>query len=254
MLTVASRSDPGTVRTVNEDSVMWESDISMIAVADGMGGHNAGEVASKLALETVRSFLKKSTTDEGFRWPFGVTPSLSVAANRLMTSIKIANRHVYRVSKKSAEYSGMGTTIVAAIAEGSRLAFCGVGDSRAYSFVGNELRQLTKDDSWVSMLVKESGLDAAAFDRHPMRHVLTNVVGTRPELDVVVEEIDLVVGQTIMLCTDGLHGALSDADIAAVLRAETNLERATETLIERAVRRDGKDNATIALARYVQMP
>jgi PPM family protein phosphatase len=253
MLTVASSSNPGTARRVNEDSVMWESDISMLAVADGMGGHNAGEVASKLALETVRSFLKKARRD-GFSWPFGVDPSLSAAANRLMTSIKIANRRVYRFSKACLDYSGMGTTVVAAIAEGSRLSFCSVGDSRIYSFDGHELRQLTKDDSWVAMLVKESALDAAAVDKHPMRHVLTSVVGVRPELSVVVQEIDLVAGQTIMMCTDGLHGALSDADIADVLRAETNLQRAAETLVANAVRLDGKDNATIALARYVQMP
>jgi serine/threonine protein phosphatase PrpC len=254
MLTVCSHTNPGTVRTINEDAAMWESDISMLAVADGMGGHNAGEVASKLALETIRAFLKKSATADDFTWPFGVNPSLSFAANRLMTSIKIANRRVFKESEARAEYTGMGTTVVATIFDGARLAFSGVGDSRIYSFDGSTLQQITKDDSWVVMLMKESGLDAAAFEKHPMRHVLTSVVGARPELDVVVEEIDLVEGQTIVLSTDGLHGALSDEDIAAVLRAEPNLERAAETLVESAVQRDGKDNATIALARYTQMP
>jgi serine/threonine protein phosphatase PrpC len=253
MLTVCSRTNPGAVRTINEDAAMWEPDISMLAVADGMGGHNAGEVASKLALDTIRAFLKKSATADDFTWPFGVNPSLSFGANRLMTSIKIANRRVYRESEERTEYSGMGTTVVAAIAGGTKLAFCGVGDSRIYSFDGSELRQLTKDDSFVVMLMKESGLDAAAFEKHPMRHVLTSVVGARPELDVVAEEIDLVEGQTIMLCTDGLHGALSDEDIATVLRSEPNLERAAESLVASAVQRDGKDNVTIALARYTRM-
>ena len=254
MLTVTSRTNPGTVRPINEDSAMWEPDIAMIAVADGMGGHNAGEVASQLALDTIRAFLKKRATADDFTWPFGVNPGLSFAANRLMTSIKIANRRVYRESEERTEYAGMGTTIVAAIAEGTNLAFCGVGDSRIYSFDGAELRQLTKDDSFVVMLMKESGLDSAAFENHPMRHVLTSVVGARPELDVVVEEIDLVEGQTIMLCTDGLHGALSDEEIAAVLRSEPNLERAAESLVASAVQRDGKDNVTIALARHTHMP
>jgi len=254
MLTVCTHTNPGTVRTINEDLAMWEPDISMLAVADGMGGHNAGEVASKLALETIRAFLKKSATADDFTWPFGVNPSLSFAANRLMTSIKIANRRVFKESEERTEYTGMGTTVVATIFDGARLAFSGVGDSRIYSFDGSTLHQITKDDSWVVMLMKESGLDAAAFEKHPMRHVLTSVVGARPELDVVVEEIALVEGQTIILSTDGLHGALSDADIAAVLRSEPNLERAAETLVESAVQRDGKDNATIALARYSQMP
>jgi len=254
MLTVCSRTNPGTVRTINEDSAMWEPDISMLAVADGMGGHNAGEVASKLALETIRAFLKKSATIDDFTWPFGVDPTLSFAANRLMTAIKIANRRVFRESEERTEYTGMGTTVVATIFDGTRLAFCGVGDSRIYSFDGSSLQQITKDDSWVVMLMKESGLEAAAFEKHPMRHVLTSVVGARPELDVVVDEIELAEGQTIVLCTDGLHGALSDDDIATVLRSEPDLERAAETLVESAVQRDGKDNATIALARYTQTP
>ncbi len=253
MLTVASRSNPGTVRPTNEDLAIWEPDISMLAVADGMGGHNAGEVASKLALETTCTFLKK-TIGEDFTWPFGLNPALSLTANRLMTSIKVANDCVYRESEARSEWAGMGTTIVAAILDGARLAFSGVGDSRIYSFDGADLRQLTKDDSMMVVLMQESGLDAAAFERHPLRHVLTSVVGTKPDLDVVVDEIDLVPGQTILLCTDGLHGALSDADIAAVLRAETDLERAADVLIENAIRRDGKDNATVALARLVHMP
>jgi PPM family protein phosphatase len=252
MMMVASRTNTGKVRAINEDSAMCDPEIATIAVADGMGGHNAGEVASKLALDAIRIFLRKSATADDFTWPFGVNPHLSFAANRLMTSIKIANRRVYRESEERAEYTGMGTTVVAAIAEGAKLAFCGVGDSRIYSFDGAELRQLTQDDSWVVMLMKESGLDAAAFERHPMRHVLTSVVGARPELDVVVEELDLVEGQTIVLCTDGLHGALTDRDIAAVLRSEPDLDRAAESLVQSAVERDGKDNVTITLARFTK--
>src|SRR5262249_60339840 len=120
---------------------------------------------------------------------------------RWLTGAKSATRRVCRESEERTEYTGMGTTVVAAVLEGARLAYSGVGDSRIYSFDGRELRQITKDDSWVEMLKKESGLDASAFERHPMRHVLTSVVGARPELDVTVNELDLVDGQTIMLCT-----------------------------------------------------
>jgi protein phosphatase len=253
MLTVCSRTHPGTVRTINEDSSLLEPDLGVVAVADGMGGHNAGEVASQLALDTIRSFLKKSASGDDFTWPFGFSPTLSFAANRLMTAIKIANRRVFRASEERTEYTGMGTTVVAAVLEGTRLAYSSVGDSRIYSFDGSELRQITQDDSWVEMLMKESGLDASAFEKHPMRHVLTSVVGARPELDVTVQELDLVDGQTIMFCTDGLHGALSDKDVAAVLKREANLDRAAAQLVEMAVARDGKDNVTVALARYGRM-
>ena len=238
------------MRTINEDSSLWEPELGVIAVADGMGGHNAGEVASQLALDTLRGFLEKSASGDDFTWPFGFAPKLSFAANRLMTAIKIANHRVFRASEETAEYTGMGTTVVAALVDGAHLAYSGVGDSRIYSFDGTHLRQITRDDSWVEMLMKESGLEASAFERHPMRHVLTSVVGARPELEVTVEELDLADGQTIMLCTDGLHGALKSADVEAVLKQESDLDRAAAQLVEMAVDRDGKDNVTVTLARY----
>jgi serine/threonine protein phosphatase PrpC len=250
MLTVCTRTHPGTVRTINEDSSLWEPELGVIAVADGMGGHNAGEVASQLALDSVRAFLQKSASGDEFTWPFGVVPKLSFAANRLMTAIKVANHRVFRASEESTEYTGMGTTVVAVLLDGAHLAYSGVGDSRIYSFDGTHLRQITRDDSWIEMLMKESGLDASAFERHPMRHVLTSVVGARPELEVTVEELDLTDGQTIMLCTDGLHGALKTADVEAVLKRESDLDRAAAELVETAVERDGKDNVTVTLARY----
>jgi protein phosphatase len=137
---------------------------------------------------------------------------------------------------------------------GAKLAYAGVGDSRIYSFDGSTLRQMTSDDSWVVMLMKEAGLDAAAVEKHPMRHVLTSVVGARPELEVVVEEMELVEGQVLLFCTDGLHSAVSDSDLAAVLQSETDLERAADVLIDTAVQRDGSDNVTLALARYSATP
>ena len=228
---------------------MWDPKLALLAVADGMGGHNAGEVASRMALDAMRKFLQEDASHD-LTWPFGFKPALSVAANRLMTAIKMANLDVFSASEQRAEHAGMGTTVVAALVEGSRLTFASVGDSRIYSLSGTDLRQLTKDDSWVVMLMKESGLDASAFVRHPMRHVLTSVVGARPGLEVPVQEIDLADGQMIMLCTDGLHGALSDAAIRSMLQSEPDLERAADTLVETAVTRDGKDNITVVLARY----
>jgi PPM family protein phosphatase len=253
MLTVCTRTHPGNVRSINEDATMWEPDIATIAVADGMGGHNAGEVASQMALDTIKTFLTKSATTDDFTWPFGFSPALSFAANRLMTAIKVANRRVFRASEERSEYTGMGTTVVAAIVEGARVAFSGVGDSRIYAFDGRDLTQITKDDSWVVMLMKESGLDASAFEKHPMRHVLTSVVGARPELDVTVEEMDLVDGHTLLFCSDGLLGGMNDADIAAVLRSEPEIEKAAEKLVALGVERDGKDNVTVALARYTSV-
>jgi len=249
MLRVSFRSHAGTVRAINEDFVLWEPEVGLLAVADGMGGHNAGEIASKLALEGVRGFLRRSATSD-FTWPFGVQPALSFAANRLMTAIKIANRAVYREAEQRAEYTGMGTTVVAVMPEAATLTYASVGDSRIYSFDGTSLQQLTRDDSWVVMLMEEGGLDPAAAERHPMRHVLTSVVGARPDLDVVAREIQLVDGQTILLSTDGLHRGVGDAGMVEILRGEPELDRAAQALIEAALSRDGSDNITLALARY----
>jgi protein phosphatase len=250
MLTVSSSTHAGAVRKINEDALLWDPEIGLLVVADGMGGHNAGEVASHLAVDTLHSFLKMSADGDDFTWPFGINPKWSFAANRLMTALKIANRRVYRESEANANYTGMGTTVVAALADGPNVTFASVGDSRMYSLQGSELRQLTNDDSWIVMLQKESGLDARAFDKHPMRHVLTSVVGARPEVDAEVHELELVDGQTIMLCTDGLHGGLQDHLIRSILQAEPDLQRAADTLVETAVSRDGSDNVTILLARY----
>ena len=250
MLTVSSSTHPGAVRKINEDALLWDPELGLLIVADGMGGHNAGEVASHLAVDSLHSFMKMTADGDDFTWPFGINPQLSFAANRLMTAVKIANRRVFRESEANADYTGMGTTVVAALAEGAHVTFASVGDSRMYSLHGPELQQLTSDDSWVVMLQKESGFDARAFEKHPMRHVLTSVVGARPEVDTEVHEMELVNGQTIILCTDGLHGGLTDAMIRSILEAETDLQRAADRLVDTAVQRDGSDNVTILLARY----
>jgi protein phosphatase len=250
MLSVAWRTDPGAVRKINEDAVLWDADLGLLVVADGMGGHNAGEVASQMAVDTLRSVLGKSTTPDDFAWPFGVNPAFSFAANRLITAVKLANRRVYRASEEHTEYTGMGTTIVAALVDGAQVTYASIGDSRLYLLRGGELQQLTTDDSWVVMLQKESGLAANAFEKHPMRHVLTSVVGARAELDVLAYDLVLRSGDAIMLCTDGLHGALTEDAVATMLRAGPDVEAAAGALVEAAITRDGSDNVTVLLARY----
>lgn len=250
MLKVCSRTHPGSVRAINEDFALWDPDLGLIVVADGMGGHNAGEVASRLAVDTLQTFLKQSAAADKITWPFGVDRRLSFEANRLSTAVKMANSRVRRAADERADYAGMGTTLVAAVVAGSRATYTGVGDSRIYAWRGDELQQLTADDSWIGMLQKESGLGPAAFVRHPMRHVLTSVIGVRAEVTVNVQDLSLADGHTLVLCTDGLHGALPDHLIASTLGAEPDLQRAADRLVEMAVASDGSDNVTIMLARH----
>jgi serine/threonine protein phosphatase PrpC len=250
MLSVCTSTHPGRVRTINEDSATWDPVLSFLVVADGMGGHNAGEVASGQTIEAVSAFLEKSASTDDFTWPFGVNPEASFGANRLTTAAKVANRRVFRASEERSEYTGMGTTLVIALVEGAHVTFANVGDSRLYTMRDGVLQQLSRDDSWVMMLSREAGVDPSALHDHPMRNVLTNVVGARPDVDVTIGEFDLADGQLILLCTDGLHGGVSDEQMAAILQAETDLQRAADTLVQTAVTQDGRDNVTVMLARY----
>src|SRR6266581_3179663 len=179
MLKVCSRTHPGSVRTVNEDVALWDPALGLIAVADGMGGHNAGEVASRMAVDALQAFLEQSAGTGDITWPFGVDPELSFSANRLKNAVKVANVRVHRAAEQHPDYTGMGTTIVAALIEGARVTYAGVGDSRIYVWRDGEFVQVTADDSWIVLLQKESGLQPGAFARHPMRHVLTSVIGAR---------------------------------------------------------------------------
>ena len=150
-----------------------------------MGGHQAGEVASRMAVETMRTFLDASRGDQDLTWPFGFDTALSLNGNRLVTAVRLANRKVYQAGEQQPDFSGMGTTIVAALIENDVLTFCGVGDSRLYICGAAEFSQLTHDDSWVAtVLAREPGFDQTQIAQHPMRHVLTNVVGARDDTEV----------------------------------------------------------------------
>jgi protein phosphatase len=248
MITAFGVTHPGRVRPSNEDALHWDTRAGLFVVADGMGGHQAGEVASQLAIETLRSFLASSHGDRDLTWPYGFNPELSFNGNRLLTAVKLANRRIYQAGEEQQDYAGMGTTIVAAIIEGSQLTFCGVGDSRLYLLAPNGFVQLTHDDSWVAtVLAHEPGVDESTLAHHPMRHVLTNVVGARDETDVEIGECALRGGETLLLCSDGLHGTLDDLTIELILAGGGTVEEMAERLIVGALDRNANDNVTALL-------
>jgi serine/threonine protein phosphatase PrpC len=254
MVTAHGVTHPGLVRQNNEDALFWDPDLGLFIVADGMGGHNAGEVASNLAVEAIKGFLARSRESEEFTWPYGLDPELSYPGNRLMTSIKLANRRVFKAGESRDEYTGLGTTVVAALIEDDQLTFSGVGDSRIYTFSNGRLDQITEDDSWIAtVLARESGRSAkedAALASHPMRHVLTNVLGAREPMEMDVSERLLTSGETLLLCSDGLHGALEDQVLEDVLSSGRPVEDMAATLVRLALDRDGADNITALVVRY----
>jgi protein phosphatase len=251
MLTAYGATHPGRVRKINEDSWLSEPELGLFVVADGMGGHNAGEVASKLAIEAIRRFVARTSDGDDATWPYGIDPSLSFNANRLKTSVKLANRRVFKASESLDDYSGMGTTGVVVLIDQGRMNYASVGDSRIYSCQGGRLQQLTADDSWISeVLARDPGVDPASLRDHPMRNVLTSVIGVREALDVKVAERALSPGEIVMLCCDGLHGALPADAIQAILAGGGTPDALARRLVDAALEGPATDNITAVVVRY----
>ena len=250
MIEAFGLSDVGS-RKSNEDSYFSDPAAELLVVADGMGAHSAGEVASKLAVETIVTFIDRTAQDEELSWPYGIEPALSLAANRLRTAVHLANRRVFRAAEKHDEYTGMGTTVVCALFSDARVVVASAGDSRAYLFADGQLTQLTRDDTWAAtVLAGEPQTNPSGRAAQTMRHVLTNVIGAREQADVHLSEHGLSGGEMILLCSDGLHGVLDDAALRDVLMAGGTPAEIVPQLIEMAVSRGVKDNVTAVLARY----
>jgi serine/threonine protein phosphatase PrpC len=244
-------SDIGRVRKTNEDAFVADPDVRLFAVADGMGGHGAGEVASRLAIEAVSGFIRGSAGNADFTWPCDIDRTLSFDGNRLRTAIYLANRYIFRASESNDEYRGMGTTIVGLLVNGSRMSIGHVGDSRLYVFGEGQLEQVTHDDSWVAtVLAQDPKIDPADIARHPMRHVLTSVLGAREHVDIHITERDLKGGEVMLLCSDGLHGVMDGDAVRDVLLRTPDVESAARRLVEAALERGSRDNVTALIVRY----
>jgi protein phosphatase len=222
--------------------------LGLLIVADGMGGHAAGEVAARLAVEAVVAFIRRTSEDHEHSWPYGIDSSLSFNANRLRTAVHLANRRVFREAENHDDYTGMGTTIVAALVFDGIVSVAHVGDSRMYHAANGQLAQLTRDDSWAATVLVQRPLDAATAEHHPMRHVLTNVLGAREQTEIHIQDRAVAPGELMLLCTDGLHGSLDDGAIKELLVPQTTMERTAEALVRAAIERGSRDNVTALVA------
>ena len=251
MIDAYGRTDVGRRRKINEDSLLVSPETNLYAVCDGMGGHNAGEVASRMAIETLASFVEKSAVEQEITWPWGIDAELSFDANRLKTAIKLANARVFQAADNREELTGMGTTIVAAVVSGNKMTIGSAGDSRCYLVRNDQLKQLTRDDSWVSAALGEGILNSDDVEHHPLRNVITKAVGARDSIDIDTIEHTLEPGDVAMLCSDGLHGMLNDQELTRLLiPVPESLEQATARLVDGANEAGGRDNVTVVLLRY----
>ena len=241
-LSVGSRTDVGP-RKMNQDHHGSWPELGLYVVADGMGGHNAGEVASHMAVETIRGFIEESAVTTDFTWPFGLEVKNSIELNRLTTAVRLANRKIYSEGSKSPELSGMGTTVVAALVAGDRINIVSVGDSRIYRFRQGTLEQLTKDDTWLASVLGEKQAEDAD-PQHPLRHVLTSVVGTKDDVKPGAREEQLQPGDRFLLCSDGVHGKLDSASLTSLLTDAKTADDGAAKIVSEAITRGTTDNAT----------
>lgn len=243
----AVNSDPGLRRSSNEDSCCSRPDTGLFVVADGMGGHVAGEVASRIAVEAIEAFIEETAgADKNRTWPFPFDPDLSLDGNRLKAAFRLANRKIASAIHDSQDLRGMATTASAILLGMDGNACVGhVGDSRVYVLDAAGFRQITHDHSWVEEQVRAGTLTATAARQHPWRNVVTRALsgGDDPEVDVT--EVTPVPGERYLLCSDGLFTVVTDERIAEILGDRTaTLDAICKRMVDTANEAGGPDNIT----------
>ena len=243
-----ARSDVGRKRKGNEDSLVTSAEQNLFVVADGMGGHAAGEVASRVAVEAISEFVLLTAGDEEITWPFGLDESISYDGNRLKTAIRHANRRVLEATRERSEYEGMATTVAAVLFDGDVANIAHVGDSRIYLWSDGALQQLTSDHSWVNEQIQNGVISAEQARHHPLRNVVTRALGGRTELVVDVQSRRIRPGEVLLLCSDGLTTMITDADIGRIIgSAAGDLALAAQALVDAANEGGGEDNISVIL-------
>lgn len=244
-------TDVGLLRNLNEDCFSINDGHRIYVVADGMGGHNHGEVASQIAVETILSFIQESTDHDG-TLPIGYDANLRQASNRLKRSIHVAHDEVLAAIRKDGSLIGMGTTVVGAIHDDHIIAIAHVGDSRGYRLREGHLELLTQDHTWVNEQVVAGYLSEEQAKSHPLKNVVTRALGGDNEVVVDVIETAARKGDLLLLCSDGLTTMLSDQEIHERLASSAaSLEEIGTRLIRDANARGGFDNVTVVLMKVV---
>jgi len=248
-------SDLGTSRHSNEDYFGFWEEGGLVVVCDGMGGHKAGEMASRLAVETIKDAYLEIDVQQVEDLAPDVPPSFRKTGRLLVGAIRLANRRLFQQAQKSPHLKGMGTTVVTlALREG--IAFIShVGDSRAYRFRKGHLEQLTTDHSWVNELIQDKEIREEEVPLFEGKNVITRAVGLDPQVKIDLRMEPIQKGDLFLLCTDGLTDALSNEIITQILRENShNLEQVAFRLIQMAKQKNGSDNITVALARVEGLP
>ncbi|HEY8211625.1 MAG TPA: Stp1/IreP family PP2C-type Ser/Thr phosphatase [Myxococcaceae bacterium] len=247
---VAGLSHVGMKRNHNEDSYLLLPDEMLFCVADGMGGHSSGEIASKIAVDELAEFFRLTSRDLEATWPFKMDKTRNYDENRLATAIKLANVRIFERSNTEQKYKGMGTTIVSVHFAQNTAYVAHVGDSRVYFFRAGQLRQVTEDHSLLNDYLKAKKLSPEEIDAFPHKNVIVRALGMKDSVQVDVSRLEPQENDVFLLCSDGLSGMVPDGQIQEVLQSQVDLERACSQLIDLANAAGGNDNVTCILTRY----
>ncbi len=243
-------SDVGKVRKANEDSYYVSRDENLIVVCDGMGGQVAGGLASKIAVETLKDIYENLKENDIATFLYDNELDFPLSAKRLIAGVRVANRRIFRISKKNSKLRGMGTTVVALSLDRLFATMAHVGDSRIYRINRDRVLQLTEDHSWLNELIEDKEINEEQIETFAQKNVITRAMGTSPTIKIDIHCEKFKKNDVYLLCTDGLHTSVGKTDIGkSHKRSKGNLDYITRSLAEKALKRDGSDNITLAVAR-----
>ncbi|HXG28203.1 MAG TPA: Stp1/IreP family PP2C-type Ser/Thr phosphatase [Nevskiales bacterium] len=249
-LTTVLRSDKGRVRELNEDAVAEAPELGLVVLADGMGGHNAGEVASALAVNTILDSVRAG-------WPYRSELQPDAIGGRegtlLRRAIEVAHAAIREMADSQPQYEGMGTTVVTCLLHDGRMTVAHVGDSRLYRLRGGELKQITRDHSLVEDLITKGFYSREEARQNVRRNILTRALGSGDRVTVDLYEEPAEVGDVYLLCSDGLTEMVNDEQIRLTLQKfSASLDQSADRLVALANEHGGKDNVSVALVRVEQ--
>ncbi len=247
----AGSTHVGMKRAHNEDSFLLLGEHNLYVVADGMGGHASGEVASQIAVETLGHFFIDTSRDTDMTWPFKANKAQSYDENRLNTGIKLANRRVFESAQSEAKLRGMGTTLVSLYCGKTGVYVAHVGDSRVYRITEGRIVQMTEDHSLLNDYLKMHTLTPEEIAAFPHKNVIVRALGMRDSVAVDIQKTIPKKGDYFMLCSDGLSGMIDDATILqAIQEAQDDVEKMCQSLIAAANARGGQDNITVVVVGF----
>jgi serine/threonine protein phosphatase PrpC len=247
---VAGNTHVGMKRNHNEDNYLILPDQNLCCVADGMGGHSSGEIASKIAVDELGEFFRMTASDQDATWPFKMDKTRNYDENRLATGIKLANKSIFDKASSEVKYKGMGTTIVSLHFTNDTAYVGHVGDSRVYFFRQGVLKQVTEDHSLLNDYLKAKKLTPEEIENFPHKNVIVRALGMKELVQVDVAKVEAQQGDVFLLCSDGLSGMVTDPQMQELLTKTSELEKACSQLIDLANAAGGNDNVTCVLARY----